>query len=156
MRNTRRPVVLKQATCTITDSASATNTPPTMRTSSSSLARMPISASAAPRACDPTSPMNTPAGCALNQRKPSAAPATAAHRMPIVPAPACPARIARATAAIAVLPAARPSRPSVRFTALTMPTISAAQNTGYAQPRSTDRRVPGIARPVSAWRTQAT
>ena len=58
----------------ITDSASSTNTPPTIPSSSSCLIRMATVPSAAPSASDPTSPMKISAGYELYQRNPSDAP----------------------------------------------------------------------------------
>src|SRR5437667_12856057 len=72
--NTRRPVNLNEATWMMTDSASSTNTPPTMPSSSSGLMRMATVPSAAPSASDPTSPMKISAGYELYQRNPSDAP----------------------------------------------------------------------------------
>ena len=72
------PVRLKLATWIITDSASIRKIPP-MKTSSTSVSVMIASpAIAPPSAIDPVSPMNTSAGCALNQRKPIVAPIMAA------------------------------------------------------------------------------
>src|SRR5881296_4398271 len=57
-----------------TESASSTNTPPTITSSSSCLIRIATVPSAAPSASDPTSPMKISAGYELYQRKPSEAP----------------------------------------------------------------------------------
>ena len=62
MRNTRLPVSLNDATCTITDSVSTTNTPPMMNSTISCRTMTAIVPSAAPSASAPTSPMNTWAG----------------------------------------------------------------------------------------------
>ncbi len=81
MRNTRLPRVLNEPTWMITDSASTTNRPPTISSTTSflvSTASMPI-APPMPRA--PTSPMNTCAGYVLYQRKPMPAPNSAAAKM---------------------------------------------------------------------------
>ena len=69
---------MKLITWIITDSASITNTPPTSSSSSSTLRKIAIAAIVPPSAIAPVSPMNTSAGHALNQRKPIAAPITAA------------------------------------------------------------------------------
>ena len=70
---------MKLATCTITDTASSTNNPPMIASTSSCLVTMLIVPSAAPIANEPVSPMKTLAGGALNQRKPSPAPTIAAQ-----------------------------------------------------------------------------
>src|ERR1700738_4613100 len=97
-------------------------------------ARVP---SAPPNANAPTSPMNTCAGYALYQRNASPAPASAPQNMSNSPAPgmygmnryleynALPVRYAISPSAdptITVGMIANPSRPSVRFTALQVPT----------------------------------
>ncbi len=64
-------------TCSITESVSATNTPPMMKSTISWRAMTATVPSAAPRASAPTSPMKTSAGYALNQRKPRPAPTIA-------------------------------------------------------------------------------
>ena len=79
MRKTRRPVDLKLATWTITDTASSTNSPPMITSTSSCLVMMLIVPSAAPIDNDPVSPMKTLAGGALNHRKPRLAPTIAAQ-----------------------------------------------------------------------------
>src|ERR1700691_3870778 len=134
---------LYDPTCRITDIASITNTPPINGSSSSCLiitATVPI---APPSASDPTSPMNTSAGCALYHKNPIAEPTIAPQK--IVSSPTCGMRgISRyvanvacaltyvstvsAPAAITVQPIASPSSPSVRFTALLEPTITSATN----------------------------
>ena len=70
---------MNEATWIITDSASATNTPPTSTSQNSRLMSTATTPSAPPRASEPVSPMNTSAGWQLYQRKPSAAPSTAAQ-----------------------------------------------------------------------------
>ena len=62
MRNTRLPVSLKDATCTITDTVSMTNSPPMMRSTISWRTMAATRPSAAPKANAPTSPMMTCAG----------------------------------------------------------------------------------------------
>ena len=77
MRNNRRPrVSLKNITCSITDSASATNTKPMNSNSSTWPSIIATMASVAPSASDPESPMKTSAGWALNHKNASRAPAT--------------------------------------------------------------------------------
>ena len=56
------PVALKYMTCNITDSVSATNTPPIMNNTISWRVMMATVPSAAPMDSAPTSPMNTSAG----------------------------------------------------------------------------------------------
>ncbi len=59
---TRLPVVLNEATWTMTESASSTNTPPTITSRNSCLMRSATVPSAPPRPSDPTSPMKISAG----------------------------------------------------------------------------------------------
>src|SRR5215468_9396944 len=87
MRNTRLPVSLNETTCTITDTASSTNSPPTMASSNSCLVATATEPSSPPSASDPVSPMKIDAGGALNQRNPSPAPMTAPHRIASSPVP---------------------------------------------------------------------
>src|SRR6185295_18319131 len=84
--NNRRPVpvvrfvILNTLTCNITETASITNTPPTINNMNScfvSTATVPI---APPIARLPTSPMNTCAGGALYQRNPRLAPTIAPQK----------------------------------------------------------------------------
>jgi hypothetical protein len=77
MRNTRLPVSLKLATWTITDTASSTNKPPIIASTSSCLAMTLIVPSAPPSESEPVSPIKTIAGGALNHKKPRPAPTTA-------------------------------------------------------------------------------
>src|SRR5205807_8911446 len=135
---------LYDPTCRITDSASITKIPPMKGKSNSCLiitATVPI---APPKAREPTSPMNTSAGCALYQRNPMDDPTIAPQK--IVSSPtwgmrcssrypantACPLTYVStesAPAAITVQPIASPSSPSVRLTALLEPTITSTTNT---------------------------
>src|SRR5205085_6658757 len=82
-----RLVYLKYITCTITDSASTTKMPPMMASTISWRTITAMVPSAPPRASAPTSPMNTCAGCALNHRKASPAPATAEQKISSSPEP---------------------------------------------------------------------
>src|SRR5688572_26241039 len=139
MRKTRLPVSLNDATCTMTDSVSTTNTPPMISSTISWRTMTAIVPSAAPSPSAPTSPMNTSAGYALNHRKPSPAPAIAPQITASSPAPgmygncryfantALPvtyAKIPSAEPTITVGMIASPSSPSVRFTVLLVPTIT--------------------------------
>src|SRR5438477_242796 len=74
MRNMRLPVILNEATCTITDTASMTNNPPTMASTISCLVVTATAPSAPPSESDPVSPMKTMAGGALYQRNPKPPP----------------------------------------------------------------------------------
>src|SRR5208282_5557099 len=74
MRKIRLPRNLNEPTCKITDSASITKIPPTNTSSTSCLMITATVPSVPPSASEPTSPMNTSAGCALYQRNPSDAP----------------------------------------------------------------------------------
>src|SRR6187401_2414876 len=105
--------------------------------------------SAAPSASAPTSPMKTFAGYALNQRKPSPAPAIDEQNTTISPAPgvcgnsryleytALEATYANKPSALPTITVgmiARPSAPSVRLTALLAPTIT--QNDSAMNPKT--------------------
>src|SRR5579864_5007345 len=132
---------LYDPTCRITDTASMTNTPPMKGSSSSCLMITATVPMAPPSASDPTSPMNTSAGCALYQRNPIDDPTIAPQKIVnsatwgircnsrYVAKVACPltyVSTVSAPAAITVQPIASPSRPSVRFTALLDPTMTSA------------------------------
>ena len=62
IRNTRRPVSLNDATCTMTDTVSTTNTPPMISSTISWRTTTATTPSAAPSASAPMSPMKTCAG----------------------------------------------------------------------------------------------
>ena len=62
MRKMRLPVSLNDATCSITDTVSITNTPPMMNSTISWRTDTATVPSAAPSASAPMSPMNTIAG----------------------------------------------------------------------------------------------
>src|SRR6202158_3393642 len=187
MRNTRLPVLLNDPTWITTDSTSSPEPPPTVTSNSSCLMRIATVPSAAPSASEPTSPMKISAGYELYQRKPSDAPTSdpqntvssaacekcvssrysASTRLPTTYASAV-----YAVAAIAKTLIARPSRPSVRCTALDSAVSTNAAKGAYHQPSSgisllkkgKTRRVlywPWLAsissatptaRPISTWR----
>jgi hypothetical protein len=65
MRKMRRRVVLNDVTWRITESVSATKTPPISSSSNCAPVRIAAPASAAPSASEPVSPMKTFAGCRL-------------------------------------------------------------------------------------------
>ncbi|OPZ35149.1 MAG: hypothetical protein BWY96_02883 [Spirochaetes bacterium ADurb.BinA120] len=69
-----------EATCRMTDSASTTNTPPTMKRNTSFFIIIATMPTIPPSASDPVSPMNTEAGLLLNQRKPIEAPVSAERK----------------------------------------------------------------------------
>src|SRR3989442_15145810 len=117
------------------------------RSSHSVFVTIAIPARTAPSALEPTSPMNTDAGCALNQANPAHAPATAAATAAISGRPSFTATAAYAPEAIATVPAARPSSPSVRLTALANPTTYRMTKIVYAHPSCT-APTPGRVRPV--------
>src|SRR3989304_2267917 len=71
----------------MTEIVSATNTPPMMNSTISCRAITATVPSAAPSESAPTSPMNTSAGYALNQRNPRPPPASAAQNAASSPAP---------------------------------------------------------------------
>src|SRR5690606_18133172 len=87
MRNTRLPVRLKKKTCTMTETASSTNRPPTTASTISWWIETAIAPNAPPKARLPVSPMNTAAGGALNHRNARQAPIMAAQKMASSPAP---------------------------------------------------------------------
>src|SRR4051794_20962519 len=122
IRNTRFRKRWKANTWTATDSASITKMPPIINSSTSVLVRTASAAIAPPRPSEPVSPMKTPAGNELNQRKPTQAPtrqadSNARSRWPFV----MNVIAVKASSTIAQQPAARPSRPSVRFTPFVAP-----------------------------------
>ncbi len=80
-------VILNHVTCAITDSVSTTKMPPITNSTISWRTITATVPSAPPSASAPTSPMNTCAGCALNQRKASPAPANAEQKISSSPAP---------------------------------------------------------------------
>ena len=109
-----------------------------MPRTSSCLVMTAMAPSAPPKASEPVSPMKILAGGALYHRKPAPPPIMAAQKMASSPAPGTwwicrywaktklPARYEitpKAPAAIITGTVARPSRPSVRFTALEKPTM---------------------------------
>src|SRR5579859_7804938 len=79
MRKMRFPRSLNEPTCKITDTASMTKIPPTKNSSISCLMITAMTPNVPPSESEPTSPMNTSAGCALYQRNPSDAPTSAPH-----------------------------------------------------------------------------
>ena len=143
MRNTRRPKRLNEKTWIITDSASITKMPPIRSSSSSVCRRVMIArlASAPPKAIEPVSPMNTSAGNALYQRKPIAAPTSAApmiarSRSVRFRCPMEPERTNETTfiamnvkSAMIPVPASSPSTPSARFVPLAAPAITKKRKT---------------------------
>ena len=79
-----------------------------------------------PKASEPVSPMNTLAGLQLNHRKPAQADATPSMTGLIVPAKLqmpC-GRAAYISATKIIQPLAKPSKPSVRLTALEEPMMT--------------------------------
>ena len=96
IRKTRRPKYLNVNTWMITESASITKMPPIRSSSNSTFMKIANAAIAPPSAIEPVSPMNTSAGKALYQRKPIAAPISAAPT------------IARSTAAMLSTPRCPP------------------------------------------------
>ena len=126
------------------DSASTTNSPPTIASTNSWWVATAIAPSAPPRARLPVSPMNTAAGGALNHRKarPGADDRQAQHGQIADAEDMRDAEVGRELgvadevgdeqereAAMITGMVARPSSPSVRFTALPKATITNAPNT---------------------------
>ena len=85
---------------------------------------MAMQASAEPSASDPVSPMKMSAGYALNHKKPTHAPAMVAANTAIGSIFSRYAIAAMTIMTTMTVPAAKPSRPSVKFTALDMPMMS--------------------------------
>src|SRR5437868_2143402 len=83
----RRFLYLNTKRCRITDTISATNTPPTSSNRNSDLSRIETAASAPPSASEPVSPMKTSAGWVLYQRNPMHAPSSAAQKTVSSPEP---------------------------------------------------------------------
>src|SRR3954471_24765760 len=144
MRKTRLPVNLNDPTWMTTDAASSTNTPPTITRTNSCLMRSATVPSAPPSASEPTSPMKMSAGYELYQRNPRLAPTSAPQKTVSSPAAANPtsskywantawpvtyASAVNAAADTAKVLMARPSRPSVRLTALLAPTSTSTVKT---------------------------
>ena len=71
----------------MTETVSSTNRPPTIASTSSCLVTTATAPSAPPIDSEPVSPMKTMAGGALNHRKPSPAPTSAASSTASSPAP---------------------------------------------------------------------
>ena len=84
--------------------------------------------------------MKTEAGWKLCTRKPSAAPAVIAARMPASSRPRSKAMTAKAAAEIAHTPAARPSMPSDRFTTFITATRPSSVSTSPTPPKATGPR----------------
>ena len=80
-------VNLNQLTCSITDSTSATNTPPMMPSTISCRVITATVPRPPPKASAPTSPMKTCAGWALNHKNARPAPASAPQKISTSPAP---------------------------------------------------------------------
>ena len=84
---------------------------------------MATQASSRPSRFEPASPMKIEAGWKLCHRKPTAAPAVSAARMPAESRSSDSAMIAKVAAAMVHTPAARPSAPSVKLTTFITATI---------------------------------
>ena len=104
-----------------TDSASITKMPPSSTSSSSVLVITARPAIAPPRPSEPVSPMKIVAGKALNHRKPMQPPTRQPATIARSHSPVMKVMATYASRTIAAHPAARPSRPSVRLTALVVP-----------------------------------
>src|SRR3989338_607913 len=124
----------------MTDKASTTKMPPTTRRRSSFFETMATKPNVPPKGREPTSPINTWAGWALNQRKPRRAPTTAPQKTvssPEIPEPARKQKSPNVKKAVTEVPAASPSNQSVRLTALLEPTKTNIPKSKYPQPKST-------------------
>ncbi|MNP33986.1 hypothetical protein D3C76_1272510 [compost metagenome] len=112
----------------MTDRISITKIPPMITNRSSVLVTIATAPIAPPIPREPVSPINTLAGCALYTRKPSTAPIIAAAHTAAGIDVACIATMANAPKAIALTPDSKPSRPSVKLTALVMASIMNTTN----------------------------
>ena len=74
-------------TCTITDTASRTNSPPVIARTISCLVIIPTAPNDPPRAKDPVSPIKIFAGGALNHKKPKQEPIIAPQKIDASPTP---------------------------------------------------------------------
>ena len=167
MRNTRLPVSLNEATWTMTDTASSTNRPPTIASSSSCLVRTAIAPSAPPEreragvAHEHLRRWRVEPQEAERRRRPSRRRTPPARRrradrdLQVLAKIDVADQVARCSAkqpaAIIAGPIARPSRPSVRLTAFEAPTMTSTPNGTNSQP-SVQQQVlkNGTARPVGA------
>ena len=115
------------------------NTPATTISVNSWFEMIATLPNAAPKASDPVSPINTLAGCELYTRNPTKAPTNTKQNTAISSFPAVQTEpheiIPKAKKAIAERPPARPSKPSVMFTALLLPTKTNSKNAPYNHPK---------------------
>ena len=81
------PVSLNETTCTITEIASNTNSPPVIANTISCFVVTPIAPKEPPKANEPVSPINILAGGALNHKKPIDAPMIAPQKTATSPTP---------------------------------------------------------------------
>ena len=81
------PVNLKETTCTITDTASKTKSPPVIAKTISCFVTTPTAPKEPPRAREPVSPINILAGGALNHKNPIEAPIIAPQKTDTSPTP---------------------------------------------------------------------
>ena len=95
---------------------------PINKSNNSCFTNTEIIAKAPPSASEPVSPINTFAGFALKIKKPSNAPVTANANNAISACSLNSAITPNAANAIDAVPATRPSKPSVKLTALEKPT----------------------------------
>ena len=85
-----------------------------------------MQASVKPSSIEPASPMKMLAGWKLKRRKANVAPASTAAMMPIAGKPVDSEMTQKVSAEMPQTPAARPSRPSMKFTMLTIVAIQKA------------------------------
>ena len=136
---------MKYVTCIITDSASAKYIPPTIGINKTEFVKTANATTAPPNAIEPVSPINTLAGFTLNTKNPIHPPIVAAAN--VATATSLATNKANATKKVdttAVIPEASPSRPSVKFTALTVPIIMNIIIGTYKIPKSINLSVNGI------------
>ena len=142
IRNSRRPCHLNHRIWAMSWTVSRTNTRPMTGSSMTWPVMSAMTASVAPSARAPESPMKTSAGWTLNQRKPSRAPMMSAHRMARLGWAKGVLRAAMAMKPMKAktsVPPARPSRPSVMLTRCWRPRWRTRANRMYSAGLDADR-----------------
>ena len=155
---TRRSTAAPQSTIGI--SIRVTGTMTVCRVAAPPMSSRGRSARVKPSRWLPESPMKIDAGGRLCARKPHAAPNTATATTAVMTCPWSRAMTAIPPAVKAAMPPARPSRPSIRFTELTMPTIHSTVTGTAATPSCTwprtGRAMESTRMPASAVRVAIT
>ncbi len=153
MRKMRLRRILKEPTCSITATVSATKTRPATGRSTTNPVTSATLARLAPNDSAPVSPMKNSAGWTLNQRNARTAPTMAAQNTASHGNPRAIAMKAKDRNANTVVPPARPSMPSVRFTPFDVPMIAIAASTTNATAPISHSPSSGMKMPVTPkWR----